>query len=81
MNITTRVLALLAADGRIARGRPRGSWISTQYRWSPVAAWLPGGMPDLPADGPGAVARRWLAAYGPGTAADLRWWTGWTAAG
>ncbi|MGH7747595.1 MAG: DNA glycosylase AlkZ-like family protein, partial [Candidatus Dormibacteria bacterium] len=24
--------------------------------------------------------RRWLAAYGPGTEADLRWWTGWTAA-
>jgi hypothetical protein len=23
--------------------------------------------------------RRWLAAYGPGTERDLRWWTGWTA--
>lgn len=80
VNITTRVLALLAADGRIVRGRPRGSWISTQYRWSPVAAWLPGGMPDLPADVARVqLARRWLAAYGPGTVADLRWWTGWTA--
>jgi hypothetical protein len=25
------------------------------------------------------LARRWLAAYGPATAADLKWWTGWTA--
>jgi hypothetical protein len=25
------------------------------------------------------LARRWLAAYGPGTAADLKWWSGWTA--
>jgi len=26
------------------------------------------------------LVRRWLAAFGPGTAADLKWWTGWTAA-
>ena len=24
------------------------------------------------------LVRRWLAAYGPGTVADLKWWTGWT---
>ncbi|MGH7748020.1 MAG: DNA glycosylase AlkZ-like family protein, partial [Candidatus Dormibacteria bacterium] len=43
-NITTWVLTLLAADGRIARGRPRGSWISSQHRWSPLEVWLPGGL-------------------------------------
>ncbi|MBX6357799.1 MAG: AlkZ family DNA glycosylase [Micromonosporaceae bacterium] len=81
VNLTTRVLFLLAADGRIIRGRPRGSWISSQYRWSPTAAWLPGGLPELPTE-PARVqlVRRWLSAYGPGTVADLRWWTGWTAA-
>ena len=31
-----RALFLLAAEGRIVRGRPRGSWISTQYRWAPM---------------------------------------------
>jgi Winged helix DNA-binding domain len=81
VNLTTRVLFLLAADGRIIRGRPRGSWISSQHRWSPAAAWLPGGMPELPTEiARVELARRWLAAYGPGTVADLRWWTGWTAA-
>jgi DNA glycosylase AlkZ-like len=81
VNLTTRVLFLLAADGRIIRGRPRGSWISSQHRWSPTASWLPGGMPELPTEAArAALVRRWLSAYGPGTVADLRWWTGWTAA-
>ncbi len=80
-NITTWVLVLLAAEGRIIRGRPRGSWISTQWTWSPVQAWLPGGMAELPAEQARvALVRRWLGAFGPGTLADLRWWTGWTAA-
>jgi hypothetical protein len=26
------------------------------------------------------LARRWLAAFGPAPIADLKWWTGWTAA-
>jgi hypothetical protein len=80
-SITTWVLFLLAADGRIVRGRPRGSWISSQWHWSPVRRWLPDGMPDLPAEAARVeLARRWLTAFGPGTAADLKWWTGWTAA-
>ena len=77
---STRVLFLLAADGRIVRGRPRGSWISSQYRWAPVGSWLPGGLAELPTEVARVeLARRWLWSYGPGTAADLKWWTGWTA--
>jgi hypothetical protein len=79
-NVTTWVLFLLAADGRIVRGRPRGSWTSSQYRWSPVDRWLPGGLGELPVPHARAeLVRRWLRAYGPGTVTDLRWWTGWTA--
>lgn len=80
VGVSTRVLFLLAADGRIVRGRPRGSWTSSQYRWSPVERWLPGGVPDLPlAEAQAELARLWLQAYGPGTEADVGWWTGWTA--
>jgi len=79
--ITTRVLFLLSAEGRIARGRPRGSWVSSQHRWAPIEAWLPGGISQLTTDVARAeLARRWLAAFGPGTLTDLRWWTGWTGA-
>jgi hypothetical protein len=78
--VATRILFLLAADGRIIRGRPRGSWISGQFRWAPITAWLPGGLADWPTEAARVeLVRRWLAAFGPGTAADLKWWTGWTA--
>src|SRR5262245_51836238 len=78
-SMSTRVLWQLSADGLVIRGRPRGGWASTQYRWAPVEAWLPGGMPRLPVhEAQVELARRWLASFGPATVADLRWWTGWT---
>ncbi|MET0235187.1 MAG: winged helix DNA-binding domain-containing protein [Kibdelosporangium sp.] len=79
--ITSRVLGLLAADGLIVRGRPRGSWLSGQYSWAMLGDWLPAGQAVWPADAARAeLARRWLAAYGPAPVTDLRWWTGWTVA-
>jgi winged helix DNA-binding protein len=79
--MTTRVLFLLAAEGRIVRGRPQCSWTSSLYRWAPIDAWLPGGLPELDADDAAAeLVRHWLRAFGPGTYADLKWWTGWSAA-
>jgi hypothetical protein len=80
VNLTTRVLFLLSADERIVRGRPRGSWASSQFSWSPMEAWLPDGVEEVPVEAARAeLVRRWLRAYGPATAADVRWWTGWTA--
>ncbi|MFD9894229.1 winged helix DNA-binding domain-containing protein [Amycolatopsis sp. NPDC059027] len=79
-NVTSRVLNLLGADGRIVRGRPRGSWVSTQYHWATLGTWLPAGLTEWEAPAARAeLARRWLHAYGPAPAEDLRWWTGWTA--
>ncbi|MFE3175686.1 winged helix DNA-binding domain-containing protein [Amycolatopsis sp. NPDC059090] len=88
-NVTSRVLFQLAAEGHIVRGRPRGSWQSTQYCWSPLTDWLAEGATGVAssADWPAlsedeartALARRWLHAFGPAPIADLRWWTGWNA--
>ncbi|MEU5989347.1 winged helix DNA-binding domain-containing protein [Spirillospora sp. NPDC047418] len=78
--VTTWVLVTLGCEGRIVRGRPNGSWISSQYRWSPVEAWLPGGIADVPAaDARADLVCRWLRAFGPAPVADLKWWTGWNA--
>lgn len=78
--ITSRVLVVLAAQGEIIRGRPLGSWLSQQYRWTLSDGWLRTEADALGADAARAeLARQWLAAYGPATAADLKWWTGWTA--
>ena len=81
IGVSTRVLFLLATEQRVVRGRPKGSWTSSQYRWAPMDAWLVDGVPTMPAvEARAALVRRWLAAFGPATTADVKWWTGWTVA-
>ncbi|WP_433324920.1 winged helix DNA-binding domain-containing protein [Spirillospora sp. CA-294931] len=78
LSITTWVLVTLGCQGRIVRGRPNGSWISSQYRWSPIEKWLPDGVPRLPIDEARAeLVGRWLRAFGPAPRSDIKWWTGW----
>ncbi len=80
IGMSTQVLFLLAAEGRIIRGRPRGTWLSTLYRWARSETWIPGGIPEIAVDDARTeLARRWLAAFGPAHRGDLRWWTGWSA--
>ena len=79
--VSTRMLFLLATEGRIIRGRPRGTWLSSLYRWVPMDRWVDGGLEPWPAERARAeLVRRWLGAYGPGTVRDVQWWTGWTVA-
>lgn len=78
-SMTTWVLFLLAAEGRIVRGRPRGAWTSSQWRWVPAASWFPRPLPRLDdEEARETLARRWLTSFGPATVTDLKWWTGWT---
>ncbi|MBF6330080.1 winged helix DNA-binding domain-containing protein [Nocardia transvalensis] len=78
-NITTWVLVTLGCEGRIVRGRPNGTWASSQYTWAPIESWLPAGVPAMAIDDARAeLVRRWLYAFGPAPVADLKWWTGWT---
>ncbi len=81
VGVSTRLLFLLSTEGRIIRGRPKGTWLSSLYRWVPVERWIQGGLEPWPPERARAeLARRWLAAFGPGTQRDLQWWTGWTVA-
>jgi hypothetical protein len=78
VGVSTRVLFLLATQARIIRGRPRGSWISSQYRWAPTATWLTAVPTEMdPSAARADLVRRWLLTYGPGTLADVAWWSGW----
>jgi hypothetical protein len=79
VSMASRMLLTLAVEGRVVRGRPRGTWLSSQYHWTTMARWLGEPLAELPvAEAQAALARRWLARFGPATEADLQWWTGWT---
>ena len=76
---STRVLFLLAIEGAIVRGRPRGSWVSSQYEWSRVEDWLGEALDVVdPVVARTELMRRWLSTFGPATERDCAWWTGWT---
>lgn len=79
--VSSRLLFLLAMEGRIVRTRPAGSWRSSQYRWAAASHWWE--RPPAPLEdeeeGRAGIAARYLATHGPATLADLRWWSGWTA--
>lgn len=79
--VSTRALVQLALESEIVRGRPVGSWISSQYKWVPMEAWLGGPIPAMEADVAAAgLVERWLQQFGPATTTDIKWWTGWTVA-
>ncbi|MET9376338.1 winged helix DNA-binding domain-containing protein [Streptomyces sp. NPDC002992] len=71
--LSSRLLRVLGMEGRIARGRPQGSWTSSRFRWTLTPERPDPGDEDAHAE----LVRRWLATFGPGTEADLKWWTGW----
>jgi len=50
-NITSRVLVLVAAEGRMIRGHRRGGWSSGQFEWFLPEAWLDRGDGTAPAPG------------------------------
>jgi Winged helix DNA-binding domain len=79
-SVGSRVLPQLAMERKIVRGPPRGTWVNGQYRWVPMESWLGRGVDEMdPEAAQAELLRNWLAAFGPATETDVRWWTGWTA--
>jgi len=79
VGVSTRVLNLMGMEGVLVRARPTGRWTSSQHRWAALDPWLGPPLAAIPAEeAQTELARRWLDRFGPGTLADLKWWTGWT---
>ncbi|MFF9131565.1 MULTISPECIES: winged helix DNA-binding domain-containing protein [unclassified Streptomyces] len=71
--VSSRLLRVLGVEGKVVRGRPLGSWTSSQFRWAVAPE-----HPELDvASAQAELLRRWLAVCGPATETDLKWWTGW----
>ncbi len=78
IGVSTRVLFVMTAEGLIVRGRPKGTWLSSQYRWEATRPASAG----LAREGDSAARRdlleTWLRTFGPATLTDIKWWMGWT---
>jgi hypothetical protein len=78
-SVAPRVLTVLSARGQVVRATNVGGWTTSRPRWTAMSSWL--GAPIPPMDETAAwteQVRRWLRAFGPGTAKDIQWWLGCT---
>jgi hypothetical protein len=79
ISLGPRVLTTLSAAGRIVRASNVGGWTASRPRWASMSAWLGGELETVSdTDGVAGLVGRWLRAFGPGTAADIKWWLGST---
>ena len=78
LSVGSRIVLLMTASGLLARTRPLGTWISSQYRYARMESWMGRPIPEMDADEARArLAQGWLEGHGPGTLTDLQWWAGW----
>ncbi len=76
-----RVLTTLSAAGQIVRASNDGRWTTSRPRWASMRSWLGEELAVPPeAEGVARLVEQWLRAFGPGTAADIKWWLGSTVA-
>ena len=74
-----RVLTTLSAAGQIVRASNDGRWTTSRPRWASMRSWLGEELAVPPeAEGVARLVEQWLRAFGPGTAADIKWWLGST---
>jgi hypothetical protein len=79
MSVGPRVLTVLSAAGEVVRGSNVGGWTTSRPRWSLLRSWLGEELAAVEEqDGVARLVQQWLGAFGPGTAADVKWWLGST---
>jgi Winged helix DNA-binding domain len=79
VSVGPRVLTVLSASGQIVRASNNGAWMTSRPRWTSMSAWLGQEIAPLPeAEGVAGLVEQWLRVFGPGTAADIKWWLGST---
>jgi hypothetical protein len=79
--IGPRVLTTLSAAGRVVRASNDAVWTTSRPRWASMVSWLGEEIaPCSEAEGVAGLVERWLRAFGPGTALDIKWWLGSTVA-
>lgn len=76
-----RVLTILSARGQVVRATNDGPWTSSRPRWASMRSWTGRSVPEVDRSaGVATLVRWWLAAFGPGTLEDIKWWLGGTVA-
>ena len=77
VSVGPRVLTTMSAAGQIMRASNAGSWTTSRPRWASMESWLGTRIKSVPhTEGVAMLVERWLRAFGPGTAADMKWWLG-----
>nr|WP_090339180.1 winged helix DNA-binding domain-containing protein [Mycolicibacterium malmesburyense]CRL67348.1 hypothetical protein CPGR_00388 [Mycolicibacterium malmesburyense] len=74
--LAPRILTVLSVRGDIVRGPNDGSWTTSRPRWAAAGDWIGPVEAVDPATARAALVRRWLAAFGPATVTDVKWWFG-----
>ncbi len=79
VSVGPRVLTVLSAEGRVLRASNDGGWNTSRPRWAATSSWLGEKIaPMTAAVGVAGLVEAWLRSFGPGTAADIKWWLGST---
>lgn len=79
-SIGSRLVPGMCTQGLLIRARPRGTWRSNLFEYATLSDWLP--EIDLqsvtPREARTWLVRQYLSTFGPATASDVQWWTGFT---
>ncbi len=77
-SVGSQLVPWMCILGLLVRTRPRGSWRSNLYEYTPLPAWLPNvDLEAVTAQEAQLQLMHWyLAAFGPATVEDMAWWSG-----